>query len=134
MPKVTLKPRGACKKPNGRCLQNCGERKARETEGCGNDGLWTPRKTKGRFSSAPTALGNRKQRDSHIPTAAARRGKVENQKQVSHFPTCCLCCSTKSRKETQRRIASLPPPGSSFNWKMLSPFCHLERFSKCLHT
>ena len=26
-------------------------------------------------------------RDSHIPTAATSNGKVENQKQVSHFPT-----------------------------------------------
>src|ERR1035438_5728584 len=97
MPKVTLKPRGASKKPNEKCLQNSGGRKARETDGCGNDGPWTPRKTKGRFSSAPTALGNRTQRDSHISTAPARRGKVENQKQVSHFPTCCLCYQKKSK-------------------------------------
>jgi hypothetical protein len=26
-------------------------------------------------------------RDFHIPTAATSNGKVENQKQVSHFPT-----------------------------------------------
>lgn len=38
-------------------------REARENDGYGNDG----------------------------PTAPARRGKVENQKQVSHFPTCCPC-------------------------------------------
>jgi hypothetical protein len=31
---------------------------------------------------------SRKARDSHIPTARLRdHGKVENQKQVSHFPT-----------------------------------------------
>jgi len=38
-------------------------------------------------SSAPTALGNRKLRDSHIPTAATKQWKSGNQKQVSHFPT-----------------------------------------------
>src|ERR1700685_2039863 len=40
-------------------------------QGCGNDGPWKKRKTKGRFPSFPTALGNRKKRDSHIPTAPA---------------------------------------------------------------
>jgi hypothetical protein len=49
---------------------------------CGRRG-----KPKTGFPRASTVLGNRKSRDSHIPTAAARRGKVENQKQVSHFPT-----------------------------------------------
>src|ERR1700682_1779438 len=52
---------------------------------CGRRG-----KPKAGFPRASTVLGNRKSRDSHIPTAAARRGKVENQKQVSHFPTCCF--------------------------------------------
>ena len=67
-------------------------------DGCGNAGPWTLRKTKGRFPSAPTALGNRKQRDSHIPTAAMRRGKVENEKHVSHFPACCFTVSNKNQK------------------------------------
>src|SRR5216683_3459975 len=40
-------------------------------QGCGNDGPWERRKTKSRFSSFPTALGNRKKRDFHIPTAPA---------------------------------------------------------------
>jgi hypothetical protein len=40
-------------------------------QGCGNDGQWKKRKTKGRFPSFPTALGNRQKRDSHIPTAPA---------------------------------------------------------------
>src|SRR6267142_1659553 len=52
---------------------------------CGRRG-----KPKAGFPRASTVLGNRKSHDSHIPTAAARRGKVENQKQVSHFPTCCF--------------------------------------------
>src|ERR1019366_6030998 len=41
----------------------------------GNDGPWTPRKTNSRFPSAPTALGNRKLRDPHIPTAATKQWK-----------------------------------------------------------
>src|SRR5712671_2442652 len=52
---------------------------------CGRRG-----KPKSGFPRASTVLGNRKSRDFHIPTAAARRGKVENQKQVSHFPTRCF--------------------------------------------
>src|SRR5260370_37936691 len=52
---------------------------------CGRRG-----KPKAGFPRASTVLGNRKPRDSHISTAAARRGKVENQKQVSHFPACCF--------------------------------------------
>ena len=41
--------------------------------------------------------------DSHIPTAPAGRGKVENQKQVSHFPTCCFLIKTLFRKEAWRQ-------------------------------
>jgi hypothetical protein len=59
-------------------------------------------------------------RDSHIPTAATRRGKVENEKHVSHFPACCFGVETEIRKETRRRIATLPPSGSSFDWNMLA--------------
>src|ERR1039458_10248259 len=46
-----------------------------DEDGGGNDGPWTPRKTNSRFPSAPTALGNRKLRDSHIPTAATKQWK-----------------------------------------------------------
>ena len=62
-------------------------------------GAWKTRKTKPRFpilSHGPW----KSLRDSHIPTAPARRGKVENQKQVSHFPTCCFLVRNQSRKET----------------------------------
>src|SRR5260370_26151201 len=62
---------------------------------CGRRG-----KPKAGFPRASTVLGNRKSRDSHIPTAAARRGKVENQKQVSHFPTCCFFLP---QNESERR-------------------------------
>jgi len=62
-------------------------------------GAWKTRKTKTRFpfvSHSPW----KSLRDSHIPTVPARRGKVENQRQVSHFPTCCFFGSNQSRKET----------------------------------
>ena len=61
-------------------------------------GAWKKRKTKPRFpfvSHSPW----KSLRDSHIPTAPARRGKVENQKQVSHFPTCCFLVLNQFRKE-----------------------------------
>jgi hypothetical protein len=57
---------------------------------------------------------SQKPRDFHIPTAQLRgHGKVENQKQVSHFPTaardyhsCCLCKNQNQRKEVGRCAAS----------------------------
>src|ERR1700733_14679977 len=81
-------------------------------------GAWKTRKTKTRFpfvSHGPW----KSLRDCHIPTAPARRGKVENQRQVSHFPTCCFC--PKSIKKGDPRGGSLhsPPSGSFFNEKML---------------
>jgi hypothetical protein len=59
-------------------------------KGGGNAGLWTRRKTKGRFSSAPTSpWKSPKAGGSHIPTASTTKpdGKVEIQKQDFHFPT-----------------------------------------------
>jgi hypothetical protein len=71
-------------------------------EGGGNDGPWKTRKTKPRFPSFPTALGNR----CAIPTLPP--------------PRRLLVCYLKSKeKETELRIAWLPPSGSSFNEKML---------------
>jgi hypothetical protein len=55
----------------------------------GNAGRWKTRKTNHRFSTFPTALGNR----CAIPTfppPQRSRGKVEIQKQDSHFPTALL--------------------------------------------
>jgi len=53
--------------------------------------------------------------DFHIPTAATSNGKVENQKQVSHFPTAYgFPFTTKLRKEAWRRSCA-PPPGSLFD-------------------
>ena len=62
-------------------------------------GAWKTRKTKPRFpfvSHHPW----KSLRDSHIPTAPARRGKVENENHVSHFPTWCSLFQNQSRKET----------------------------------
>src|SRR5437868_323150 len=55
-----------------------------EMPGCGRGG-----KPKAGFPPRPRALGNRQTRDFHIPTAPTTRpaGKVEIQKQDSHFPT-----------------------------------------------
>ena len=64
--------------------------KLRTTEkDCGNAGLWTARKTKSRFSIAAHEPLEIAARDSHISAAPARErhGKVEIQRQDSHFPT-----------------------------------------------
>jgi hypothetical protein len=49
-------------------------------------------------------------RDSHIPTAPAARadGKVENQKQVSHFPTAPNTYLSKAKSNGGRAIALRP--------------------------
>lgn len=46
---------------------------------------------------------SQKARDSHIPTARLRvHGKVENQKQVSHFPTTARDHNHRSLSENQK--------------------------------
>jgi len=60
------------------------------------------RKTKNRFPSLPTALGNRL-RDSHIPTA----------------PTAPLLSQNHTRKESLRYRPACLPSGSSFDENML---------------
>jgi hypothetical protein len=51
------------------------------------------------------------------PTAATKRGKVENEKHVSHFPARSSCVSPKttSKKGDLAAVASRPLPGSFFN-------------------
>jgi len=64
-------------------------------------GAWKTRKTKPRFpfvSHSPW----KSLRDFHIPTAPTTRGKVENQKQVSHFPTVVFSLS-KPRKTKPKK-------------------------------
>jgi hypothetical protein len=69
--------------------------------------------------SSHEALGNlaKGRRDSHIPTAPATKadGKVQNQKQVSHFPTATVSLS-KTRNRLRAGFAlrtrrSAPPMG-----------------------
>jgi hypothetical protein len=47
-------------------------------------------------------------RDFHTPTAPARRGKVENQKQFRTFPLVVFLFQTNQARRPLRRIASLP--------------------------
>ena len=55
-----------------------------------------------------------------FPPPRRSNGKVENQKQVFHFPTAYdLPWMAKLRKEPWRPAASLPPPGSFLDEKML---------------
>jgi len=60
----------------------------------------------------PQPLGNlaKSRRDSHIPTAPTRGGKVENQKQVSHFPAYGLCGPTRRTKKKLLRLGGRATP------------------------
>lgn len=69
---------------------NSGGTKNTGPEGCGNAGAVESVESQKQASHAfHEPLGNlaKRRRDFHIPTAQAKRsGKVENQKQVFHFP------------------------------------------------
>src|SRR5579864_8052065 len=61
-----------------------------------------------------------------FPPPRRGRGKVESQKQASHFPTArFLLFQIQNRKEPGGGVASRPPPGSSFNENMLYLFLYL---------
>jgi transposase InsO family protein len=132
-PTAIRKQHGRCRKQNANCSRACARRKRHE-DGCGNDGPWTRWKTKGRFPTAPTALGNRKGRDSHIPTAATRSGKVENEKHVSHFPAHGLCLFSKTQKGGPAADRFAPAPGSFFDEKMLPQSCLMQGEKFVSHT
>src|SRR5207245_2556163 len=51
----------------------------------GNDGPWTPRKTKSRFSPGAHSPW-KSRRDSHIPTVATKHWKWKTKNRFSHFP------------------------------------------------
>src|SRR5919198_394307 len=101
--------------PNRDCWGNakCSLRFRRGSDsgaaGCGNAGpVESVEKQKQLFHSFHRPLEiSPKARDSHIPTARLRGdGKVENQKQVSHFPTAARdddCCSL-SENETKKGV------------------------------
>jgi hypothetical protein len=81
---------------------------------CGNAGAVESVESQKQASpSLHEPLGNlaQRRRDSHISTAPATRadGKVENQKQVSHFPT---APHVYGDQEQNRAAGGLrPPPG-----------------------
>ena len=87
-------------------------RKTGRRVSCGNAGAVESVESQRQAShSSHEPLGNlaKNRRDSHIPTAPATKadGKVENQKQVSHFPTASIPLSTK---EQNRSAGGLRPP------------------------
>src|SRR6476646_4373128 len=88
-------------------------------------GLWKVWKAKKRLPTLPTSpleISPRNRRDSHIPTAPATEadGKVENQKQVSHFPTASISLSLKNK--TARRVGFALRPRRRFSPPQWSPF------------
>ena len=75
-------------------------------------GLWKAWKAKGRLPTLPTSPLEISPKTGEIPTFPQLRrtkadGKVENQKQVSHFPTASIPLSTK---EQNRSAGGLRPP------------------------
>ena len=62
-------------------------------------------------------------RDSHIPTAATKQWKVENQKQVSHFP---LPWFLLFKPNSERR----PGGGASL---LLQAHCSIRKCSRGFH-
>src|SRR5437763_13648634 len=82
---------------------------------CGNAGAVESVESQKQASpSFHEPLGNlaKRRRDSHISTAPATRadGKVENQKQVSHFPTAPNLYRDSRRKRAAGGLR--PPPGA----------------------
>src|ERR1017187_8818508 len=78
--------------------------------GCGKaGGMERGGSQKKGFPSFHEPLGNpaKRRRDSHISTAPAARadGKVENQKQVSHFPTAPNVCGSQGEKPSRGRAS-----------------------------
>ena len=74
------------------------------TNGYGNDGPWTPRKTNTRFSSAPTALGNR----CAIPPHSRSRddsGKWKAKRRLPTFPLLFLFLFPTSNAKNKGGLA-----------------------------
>src|ERR1035438_1177554 len=90
-------------------------RKTGKRVSCGNAGAVESVESQKQASpSFHEPLGNlaQRRRDSHISTAPAARadGKVENQKQVSHFPTASNVYGSQEQ-EPGRAGGLRPPPG-----------------------
>ena len=89
-------------------------RKTGRRVSCGNAGAVESVESQKQAShSFHEPLGNlaKRRRDSHISTAPAARadGKVENQKQVSHFPTAPNVYRLKNKNRAAGGLR--PPPG-----------------------
>ena len=89
-------------------------RKTGRRESCGNDGAVESVESQKQASpSFHEPLGNlaQRRRDSHISTAPATRadGKVENQKQVSHFPTATVSLMSQEENTEPRAGFALRP-------------------------
>ena len=70
-------------------------------KGRGNDGPWTRRKTKNRFPSAPTALGNRRA-DFHIPTAPTKQWKSGKPKPGFPLSPCNVSLIERTKTKTKK--------------------------------
>src|SRR2546423_5055963 len=84
-------------------------------ESCGNAGaVESMERQRQAFHSFHEPLGNlaKRRRDSHISTAPTTKadGKVENQKQVSHFPTATTSLIPKG-SNIRAAYGIRPPPG-----------------------
>jgi len=72
--------------------------------GCGNDGLWTPRKTKGRF---PTGVHSPwKSQKAAIPTFPQLRRGAEKWKTKSRFPTFPLAVFSSPKTNQKGGLAA----------------------------
>ena len=88
-------------------------------------GLWKAWKAKKRLptlSTSPLEISPKGRRDFHISTAPATKadGKVENQKQVSHFPTAPVSLSQEQKNSP--RAGLRPRPRQHYHAASVVPF------------
>jgi hypothetical protein len=94
-------------------------KKTKDGEGCGNGGAVESEESQKQAShSFHEPLGNlaNSGRDSHISTAPTAKadGKVENQKQVYHFPTATVSHISEKEKSRARADFALRVGGRRF--------------------
>jgi hypothetical protein len=87
-------------------------------------GLWKAWKTKSRFPTLPTSPLEISPEAGEIPTFPQLRrrgaeGKVENQKQVFHFPTApCLLFLSQKKKKKPNAGGLRPPPAAALRARL----------------
>jgi hypothetical protein len=94
---------------------SCPRRQIQSEESCGNGGAVESVENQKQVSPAShEPLGNlaRGRRDSHISNSSGGEadGKVENQEQVSHFPTAPFFSLKKKEKKENPRHGRASPP------------------------